>query len=447
MPAITLLPLDLKGTKLTNRIANEARTLVRVDSKPHRVLIPKFGAFYNDENLKIYDGARRLVHGTDYVTTYLYRDLAMLASKPVYAFIVIINAAVSNSVVLNYHAVGGNFGINVDELQALLDAINPDNFRVNYEDIVNKPKGFNPAPHMDEYWQLYGAENTVTVLNRVRDLLAKNDEAIVKELKDYSTAYHDSARTRLDQEKALLKAHVEDFNNPHVETKTSVGLSNLNNWRMVLASEALNASLDMYYSTPESGQLATAKQLTEPLLAHIARRDNPHGIRASDVSAYTTAQIYAIRNTKLSINGTAINSNLLFGYNLASWKAYVNANINGDLITQGLFSDVMLGGSDVNANYALLGNGTWKSWLTMIQELNATVTKSAILYVRSNVAAYNANNAINYLNANFADLNNYPVGTKAVFMGYRSTGYWVTRNLGEVKFLIRAAGGWTTWLV
>lgn len=447
MPAITMLPLDLKGTKLSNRIANEARTLVRVDNQPHRVLLPRHGAFYNDENLRIFDGARRLVHGTDYTTTYLYRDLAMLASKPAYAFIVITNTDVSNNLVLNYHAVGGNFGVNVEELRALLDAINPDNFRVNYEDIINKPKGFNPAPHMDEYWQLYGAENTVTVLNRVRDLLARNDEAIVQEMKDYANNYYTTAATRLAQEQALFKAHVEDFNNPHVEDKTKVGLSNLNNWRMTLASEAYTASLDVYYATPETGQLATTRQLVEPLNTHVARRDNPHGIRAQDVSAYTTGEITTRINARLHKDAAAANSNLLFGYSLAGWKAYVMANLSGDFVVSGLFTNELLGGGGGSPSTALMGNGTWRNWLSMIQEINAQTNKSAVLYVRSSVAAYNAQNAVNYLNANFSDLNNYPVGTKAVFMGYRAAVAHTTWQLPEVKFLIRVAGGWTTWLV
>lgn len=447
MPAITMLPLDLKGTKLSNRIANEARTLIRVDNQPHRVLLPRHGAFYNDENLRIFDGGRRLVHGVDYTTTYLYRDLGMLAAKPVYAFIVITNTDVSNSLVLNYHAVGGNYGVNVEELRALLDAINPDNFRVNYEDIINKPKGFNPAPHMDEYWQLYGAETTVTVLNRVRDLLGRNDEAIVQELKDYANNYHALAAARLAQEQALFKSHVEDFNNPHAENKTKVGLSNLNNWRMTLASEAYQSTLDVYYATPETGQLATTRQLVEPLNTHVARRDNPHGIRAQDVSAYTTGEITTRINARLHKDAPAANSNLLYGYSLAGWKAYVMANLSGDYVVSGLFTNELLGGAGGSPSMALMGNGTWRNWLSMIQEINAQTNKTAVLYVRSNVAAYNAQNAINYLNANFGNLTSYPVGTKAVFMGYRAAVAHTTWNLPEVKFLIRVAGGWTTWLV
>jgi hypothetical protein len=447
MPAITILPLDLKGTKLTNRIADEQRTLVQVDNKPHRVLLPRHGAFYNDSNLRIYDGARRLVFGTDYTTTYLYRDLSNLASRPIYAFIIITNAAVSNNVTLNYHAVGGAYGVNVEELKALLDAINPDNYRVDWEDVVNKPKGFNPAPHLDEYWQLYGADNTVTVLNRVRDLLAKNDDSIVQSLLDYATNYYTLANTRLQQEKDLFKSHVEDFNNPHGDDKFEVGLGNLNNWRMVTIPEALNATLDVYYATPESGLYGITQTLTPDLNQHVARRDNPHGIRAQDVGAYTRVEIDTRLVQRLHRDSPSANSNLLFGYSLAGWKAYVTANMNADLINNGYFSNTLLGGGGGSNATMLLGNGTWKNWVTAIAEINATVSRAAILYVRTSTAGYNTQAAINYLNANFANIANYPEGTKAVFMGYNVVYAHSTWYLPEVKFLIRTAGGWAAWLV
>ena len=189
MAMLTLLPLDLKGTKASNKVQNESRTLVKVTGQKNRVLIPRFGAFFNDASLRIFDGVRRLVPGTDYTTTYLYRDMSKLASKPIYAFIVITNEAVSNTVVLNYQAVGGSFALNTDELSDMLDALDPSDFTVAYEDIRNKPTAFNPKDHYDEYWQLYGADNTITVLNRVRDLLGSNDDAMVQGLKDFADGY------------------------------------------------------------------------------------------------------------------------------------------------------------------------------------------------------------------------------------------------------------------
>lgn len=448
MPAITQLPLDLKGTLLSNRIQNETRTLVRVDNNPHRILLPRFGAFYNDPNsLKIYDGPRRLVYGTDFTTTYLYRDLSKLTSKEVYAFIVIINPAVNNTVVLNYQAVGGNFGINVEELAVLLDAVNPDNFTVNYEDIVNRPRAFNPEDHMDEYWQLYGAENTITVLHRVRDLLAKADDSIVLEMNDYADYYYNQAVARLEQERELLRLHIEDFNNPHADDKTKIGLPNVNNWRMVTLGESLNSTLDIYYSTPESGLNVINSVLIPDLNEHVQDQNNPHGIRAQDVDAYTTTQITTSINGRLHKQQPAANSSKIFGYTRTAWKAYVNANLDASSVTLGLFGNGVLGSGTANSETLLMGNGTWKSYRTLISEMDAVINRNKIAYVRTANGGYNTQTAINFCNFWFSDLSTYPVGSKAVFMGYRVAKGHTTWNLPEVKFLIRQAGGWAAWLV
>lgn len=446
MSAITQLPLDLKGTKVSNRIQNESRTMIRVDGKPHRVVLPRFGAFF-DESLKLYDGARPLVFGVDYTTTYLYRELTELTTKAVYAFIVIINAAVSNTIVLNYQAVGGNFGVNANELEALLDAVNPDNFRADWEDVVNKPTAFNAAEHHDEYWQLYGCDNTITVLNRVRDLLEKNDEAIVQELEDYTTVYFDQAKVRLEQEKELFRVHAEDMTNPHADDKTKLGLGNVQNWRMVLASESLNAALDQYYSTPESGLKAINEVLIPLLNAHVGNFNNPHGTRAIDVGAYSNSEIATRLDQRLNKQDPAYNSAKIFGYTRAQWKTYCNANLKSDQVTQGLFGNAVLGGGTANSQTLLMGDGNWKSYVQLIQEMDAVINRNKIIAVRVANAGYNATTAINYLNTNFGNVAVYPVGSKAVFTGYNAIAGHTTWNTLEVKFLIRQAGGWAAWLL
>lgn len=447
MPSLTLLPLDLKGTLSSNRITREVRTLVRVDNQPHRVLIPKFGAFYNDESLVVLDGTKRLVHGKDYTTTYLYRDLSMLTSKPAYAFIVIINAAVSNTLTISYAAVGGNYGVNVDELAALIASFDSSNYRVNYEDIIDKPKAFNPLPHMDEYWQLYGAENTVTVLERLRSVLDSRDSGVVQELRDYASAYYQQAVQRMAGEDDVLTAHVNDFNRPHAETKEALGLSLMNNWRMARAADGLDSTLDMYYATPEAGAAAMNKVLGDALRAHTTRRDNPHQIRAQDVGVYTTVEINTRLEKYLPVDGIANNSSLIFGYDIAGWKTYSTANLNGSSVTSGLFPTSMMGQAGGDSTKALMGDGSWKDWIDLIKQTDKLFDRKAVVYVRLANARYTTTFAINYLNANYSNLAQYPVGTKAVFTGRRNTQGITQWTMSEAKFLIRTAAGWEAWIV
>src|SRR5690606_36889541 len=141
-----------------------------------------------------------LTKETDYETIMLDDELTVLCGKPIYKAIRILNSTLTGVLYVNYQAVGGPDSINIPELKENVDGIDVNASKVNYKDIINKPTGYNPRDHYDELWQLYGAENIITVLDRLKVLIENTDSAVVEAHSTYAIGYQNLGRQRLDQE-------------------------------------------------------------------------------------------------------------------------------------------------------------------------------------------------------------------------------------------------------
>lgn len=444
MPALTFLPLDLKGTKASNRIQNETRVLVKVPDRPHRVLIPRMGAFFEDSNLKLVDQGRLLVKGVDYTTTYLYRELTHLAGKPIYAFLVITNPAVSNNLTLDYQAVGGPFGLDVSELQALLDTIeHGDQNRVDFEDIINKPKAYNPLDHMDEYWQLYGAENTVTVINRIGDVIAAGNEAVEASLDAYAGEYLDQAIAALQERKDLFTDHLNNRNNPHQDTKETVGLGLLNNWPMATVAEHNDASLTNRYTHPQGGMRAITDGPLKSLQAHITDYNNPHRTTYAHIGAHSVSELTNMLNAKLSRTSPAYNTNHLFGMDSLEFKQYAMSGLSATAFTSGIVPSGRMGSGTQSTTTLLMGDKRYRRIQDLVAEAQALYPNVKIISVRS-ATANTAASAIQHANITFSNLTQYPVGTLLVYHALNT--FDSVSGQYEMKMLVRNASGWTSYI-
>lgn len=443
MAALTFLPLDLKGNKPTNRIRNEVRTLVKIPDRPHRVLLPRMGAFYADKSLRITDNGKLLTLGVDYTTTYLYPELSKLASLPIYALIVVVNPTVGNTLNLEYQAVGGPFGLSVDEIEKLLDDIANDDTTFKFEDIINKPKAYNPKDHVDEYWQLYGTENTVTVINRIGDLVETDNTGLIEALNEYSLYYYGQAQLKINDEIQLLNNHLRDTNNPHKDTKAHVGLNLINNWRMATAQEHTNANNSSLYATAQGGQYVIRNNLTPYLTRHLTDTKNPHKVRASDVESYTRAEQNTRLNTLLNRSDPAYNSDKMFGYTPAQYKERVNSNLPASAVTSGLFNPARIG-NGVSGTDTILMGGTWRKIEDLVNEAYGNVSIPKLVSIRSNQASTTAE-AIAHANTVLGNLTAYPVGSKAIYH-MRNNPRNTPASQVEIKVLIRNASGWASFI-
>ncbi len=131
----------------------------------------------------------------------------------------------------------------------------------------------------------------------------------------YSTPYSVS-RTITTKALVPLNAHIADKNNPHGVTKAQVGLDLVMNYPMATKTQAEGGSLNTVYMSPLRTKELITKEVAD-LRAHVAiTSGNPHGTTAAMVGAYTKAEIdKELGDNYLLINGSKNMTGTLIGAN------------------------------------------------------------------------------------------------------------------------------------
>lgn len=124
---------------------------------------------------------------------------------------------------------------------------------------------------------------------------AVNISAIISESLVYASA-------------ADLKAHVEDDNNPHKVTKKQVGLENVPNVATndQVPTYTIPASLTSLVSGEKLGTaLGKLAKAVTSLIAHLANKENPHGVTAKQAGAAAASHNHSTADINSGILGVA----------------------------------------------------------------------------------------------------------------------------------------------
>lgn len=180
---VARLPLDLSGVSPDNLILREPHTL---EPRDVRVVIPTLGAFFA-EGFVLRDKTTglQMVHGVDYKFSLLHDGggnsddpgPTALSGKEIYFLILITNPSVSNSIEIDYHALGGNEFASIGVILKMLDELYNDTRPLSYKYIKDLPAGFNPGRHPHDFGDLYGMEYFVDGVNRIRAAVEFGDQA------------------------------------------------------------------------------------------------------------------------------------------------------------------------------------------------------------------------------------------------------------------------------
>lgn len=448
MATLTLLPLDLTGEALSNRIVGEMKTLGTIPNTTLRMTVFNRGAFFTD-NLEVFDhiSGRKLQRDVDFFPAYLYKGLTDMTTKEVMGYLVIKNPTVSSKLRINYRAIGGHFSVSVDELKALLEAVQDDNFTLTFEDIVGKPAQYNPEEHEHEFWQTYGWDTTVVEIDRVADAVKVGDAGIMGAAEEYADKILDRCQQAVQDFADAAAAHYTDYADPHDTTKTQVGLSNLNNWPMATQAEAANASVTNRYLNPAYAYRALDSIYGASLRLHLQDYNNPHQDTAEDVNAYVKSVIDSKLNGLLNRADPAANSARWGGWNFTEATDVIHYAMPPENVVSGLFNPARLGMFATGGDKLLTGGShTFAQWRSMADiwekyDKNANSVVVFVGYLGDNTAARN------WMNANLTDLNAYPLGSYAVMRGITT---WSagggnggrTASYYETRVAQRTGGGW-----
>lgn len=445
MSTLTLLPLDLTASRLSNRIVGESHTLITIPLRPNRLLVPQFGGFYA-EYMQVFNAANQLlIKGTDYVTTYLYNDLTDLTGRAVYALIVIINPAVSPVVTINYRAVGGSFGLSTAELAVVLDQLADENQVLDWSHVVGKPREYPSLPHTHKFWQLYGLDTIVADTENLADAIVTGASAAYAHDSDYAETYLGLAEDRAGELAAEIDAHIARVDNPHQDTKAQVGLGNVQNYPFGVQAEAEAGTVDTKYMSAQLTYNAVAAQASAPLATHAANHANPHQVTAAQLGVYNKSELDGIVATKLRKDAVASNSNTLQSRDVNQLYAETRVNLNAANVV-GTLPVARLGAGGTNGSYVLRGDGQWVVASTLFQSYAPPVVKTVFAGFFTTRA-----NGMAFINANYSNISQYPSGSIALYTERMSV--WVSEDSHDnnvqyffyrVSGAYRTAGGWVT---
>lgn len=321
--------LDYSGSNPNNLVSGETHQL---DTGTKRIIVPNYGPFFtNPDTLRLVDAltGRTLTPYTQYTAIQLEEDPTLEAGQEICSILVVTDPTVSDQVVLQYQALGGPLSYSIQAILDLVANLNLDNRPVAWGDIVGKPDRFPPTPHGHKLTDVVGWHLLFPELEAIARAILTSDQAVLDAIRQQFQALIDAMGDQFDALAAALAAHVNDRNNPHGTTKAHVGLGLVDNY------PTARVGADTDPANPTNAKFATPFVVADmikviagnALNAHIADKANPHGTTAAQVGAYTIAQINGLLLGYLPINGTAVNSNLLQGSNVAQILAAAYAQV------------------------------------------------------------------------------------------------------------------------
>jgi hypothetical protein len=111
-----------------------------------------------------------------------------------------------------------------------------------------------------------------------------------------------------------IGAHLADSNNPHATTKTQVGLGSVQNYSVASTVEAELGESNIRYMTPLLVKAAIDAQVGGGIGDHVANISNPHQVTAAQVGTYTSGALDIKFDEKLNKLDPATDSAKLGGH-------------------------------------------------------------------------------------------------------------------------------------
>ncbi len=279
------LPVDLTGVAPANKRVKEEHTIA---SRSTRVLKPNFGLYYT-ESFQIWSVAGTgpsavrtlLTHKVDYSFVEFFERLTRITGKEVCGAVLIHRQDLPDAFEITYQALGGKENIDHEQMAAAVAALSRSGETIDWDDILDKPTQFPPAPHLHDSADVYGLEYLV---KSIRDLIyaitvgadASMKRLLVEALKSRATVVG-SLQAFWD----ALESHFLNRTNSHNVTKGQVGLASMEN-RHFVRKTVNGVSIEPYASPKTTFNIIKAALLGD-IMKHIDDKRNPHEVTALQI--------------------------------------------------------------------------------------------------------------------------------------------------------------------
>jgi hypothetical protein len=273
-PLLLKYPIDRTGKSPTNLVINEPH-IIGESSK--RAFVPNCGPFYT-ASAKVVDvrTGETLKPREQYLILQPYQEASIETGLDVASVVYITDPSVSTDILFTYQVVGGEFSWSVYALEEMLQSLNLDNRPVKWGDIIGRPSQFPPTPHLHDLGDSYGWEYIGVQLEGIRSAILTGDAASHDELRQQFIYMVDQVRALLDGIEQQIVDHRNDKNNPHIVTKVQIGMDLVENFGIATDSEATAGVVKNKYMTPYLTSLQATRISGETMGAHTGDKNNPH---------------------------------------------------------------------------------------------------------------------------------------------------------------------------
>jgi len=337
-PLLTRYPYDPTGSSLNNAVLNDP---YKLDYKAARSIAVRYGCFYS-KSVIVKDAATQeiLKRGVHYSFTCLNAEAVMLTGREIHSMIIITEKTVSDTVLVSYQAVGGQFSSHENAIEQLVQSTSLDAREVFWPNIDDKPSVFPPEKHTHDIGDIYNFNQFVYRTDRIRQALE------VKMTLELDTIYlktdQDAAdiKSRADALDVLIQSHINNDENPHQTTAAQIDAYIRQKVDDLFAST--HASIDQ--------QLITANNA---VITHL-NAINPHQDTAANIGSLTSAQMEAAIAAALAANPSGADGVYEYRYGdyTYSWSE------TNPYTTAVFYSVTSMGTSDRGTAQRIYVNGT-----------------------------------------------------------------------------------------
>lgn len=274
-----ILPLDKYATSTTNYILGEEYD---VNSDEETVFVLYRGAFFT-KDLAIINltTGLPLTIGVDFNPVHHFTTATNKFGNEVMCAISIINPDVRGRLAVNVRYVGGSYQNLVDPLRQLIASLEADGRPVEYGEIIGLPDQFVPAEHLHAIYDTYGYEYTVEAQMAIHDAIVNGSQAAVYEVLtqfDNVVAQYESDIAQLE---AMLVDHIGATGNVHLLTRQQLSVDKVPNTGWATTTQALSYTPG-YFMDPALTKAVGDQLILQSMNAHLAA-PNPHNVSKTTV--------------------------------------------------------------------------------------------------------------------------------------------------------------------
>lgn len=158
-------PVDTTGRSPDNLVANERHEVDPLN----RAIVPREGFFYG-ESMVVRNNDTQLILGTDYRLDDINDQLTKETGKAIFSAIILLKESIMGYVTLTYQCYGRGDEYTPDYLAQLVKEATVEK-AVKFNNIINRPSAYNPAPHRHPIGQVIYWNSAVNELRNLTQVI------------------------------------------------------------------------------------------------------------------------------------------------------------------------------------------------------------------------------------------------------------------------------------